>query len=109
MADKRWKQFERRVAEFFGTVRNPLSGANSRHTASDSLSDLFFIESKTRTKFAHHAIISDTRRLAKKEGKIPVLATQKYCEKTFYLTIDKQDTEIFCLAFLRNLGYDITK
>lgn len=46
MTDKAWKAYERRVAKDHNTHRTPLSGINSRHTSSDSLSDIFYIEDK---------------------------------------------------------------
>jgi hypothetical protein len=47
MADKRWKEFERRVARAFGTERTPLSGGNSKHTHSDTLHPELYIECKS--------------------------------------------------------------
>lgn len=47
MSDKTWKAVERRVAEFWGTERTPLSGGNSRHgTHSDTLHPRVYIEMK---------------------------------------------------------------
>ena len=36
MGNKTWKQFERRVARFFNSEKNPLSGGNSKHLLSDT-------------------------------------------------------------------------
>lgn len=47
-AKNRGRKAEARVADFFGTVRTPLSGSNSRHTASDTLHERLFIEVKAR-------------------------------------------------------------
>ena len=50
-----WKTAERYVARIFGTERTPLSGSNSKHTSSDTLSEEFYIEVKyfrsDRSKF----------------------------------------------------------
>ncbi|HTT74243.1 MAG TPA: hypothetical protein VMG99_08925 [Thermoplasmata archaeon] len=46
MSEPAWKKVERRIAEFFGTERNPLSGGNSKHSRSDSLHLTLFIETK---------------------------------------------------------------
>lgn len=48
MAKSTWKRVERDIAKFFGTNRTPLSGINSRHTASDTLHEDLFIEVKYR-------------------------------------------------------------
>lgn len=47
-ARARGRKAEYRVAGFFGTVRTPLSGGNSRHTRSDTLHGTLFIEVKAR-------------------------------------------------------------
>ena len=69
-----WKKFERRVAALFGTVRAPLSGSNGGVTGSDSLSDDLYIEVKMRKKHALWSLYDDTKKGAKKEGKIPGMA-----------------------------------
>ena len=55
-----WKSFERKVAEFFGTKRVPLSGSNSGHgTNSDSLHPKVYIECKVREKFSIWSLFVD--------------------------------------------------
>jgi hypothetical protein len=77
---ERGKARERQVAAFFGTTRTPLSGGNSRHTASDTLHARLFIEVKERAPDAHgftaglFRLVDATEELADAEGKIPVLA-----------------------------------
>lgn len=44
-----WKNFEKQVAEFFGSHRNILSGANRMISASDSMHEGLFIEAKLRS------------------------------------------------------------
>jgi len=48
MADRVWKQVERRVAAFFGTLRNRCSGSSGRsdESASDSVHPVLYIEVK---------------------------------------------------------------
>jgi hypothetical protein len=48
MSDKSWKQFERRVADYFHGQRNPLSGGNSKQTRADIIHPKLFIECKQR-------------------------------------------------------------
>ena len=76
-----WKKFEGRVAAMFGTKRAPLSGINGGVTASDSLSDKFFIEVKMRRKHALWTLYDSVRDLAKKEGKVPVIAVGETSRK----------------------------
>ena len=72
--DKAWKAFERRIAKYFGVYRNPLSGRMSRHTASDSLHPLLFIDCKLRREFrGAFKTFKAMDGLAKAEGKRPVL------------------------------------
>jgi len=68
-----WKQGERRIAKLFGTFRTPLSGINSRHTASDTLHEKLFIEVKHRKKIPGDTLWKETMELAKKENKIPLI------------------------------------
>ena len=43
MSDKAWKQRERKVADFFGGQRTPLSGGNGKITRADVIHDKLFI------------------------------------------------------------------
>lgn len=72
--DKAWKQRERKIAADFGCERNALSGGNSKLSRSDSTSDVLFIEAKGRARHATIGLFDETKALAKKEGKTPVLA-----------------------------------
>lgn len=64
-----WKGRERQSAKIFGARRTPLSGGNSAHTRSDSLSKILFIEHKHRKK---HPILKRAR-AAWDEGKVLML------------------------------------
>jgi len=72
---KNWKKVELDVARFFGSERNPLSGINAKHTGSDSLHPVLYIECKSGkslpkffTKIWDKAVTN-----ARKEGKIPLV------------------------------------
>ena len=67
-----WKAFERVVAKFFNSPRNPLSGGNSKHTRSDVINDRVYPECKYRDKMAIFTLFADTAEKAKAENKIPV-------------------------------------
>ena len=73
-----WKQRERQIAKFFFSERTPLSGFNSKHTHSDSLSKDFYVEAKYRAKLSLMTLYKDTEAKAHDEKKIPVVAL---CEK----------------------------
>ena len=91
MADKAWKQFERRVARFFGTERNALSGGNSKLTRSDSLHHTLFIECKQRKRFASVRLWEATKRLADKEDKTPVVCLSERNRPGFWILVHSDD------------------
>jgi len=96
MADKAWKQFERRVARFFGcNDRTPLSGRNSKHTASDTLHEILFIECKQRKKYAIIRLWDECKELIKTNSsdkdKIPVVAVSEKGRKGFWILVHSSD------------------
>ena len=89
-----WKQHERNVAEFFGTKRVPLSGSNSGHgTNSDSLHPKLYIECKLRNKISLWQLFAETKKKAKVENKIPVVAIKQKGEKGYLLVVRPEDLE----------------
>ena len=77
-----WKKRERNIAKYLGTDRTPLSGSNSRHTSSDTLSDIFYVESKLRVSPPGWALFEQTALKASKENKIPlVIYSKKFKQK----------------------------
>ena len=89
-----WKSFERKVTEFFGTKRVPLSGSNSRHgTNSDSLHPKVYIECKVREKFSIWSLFVDTEKKAKVEKKVPVVALKQKGEQGYLLLLRPEDLE----------------
>jgi len=91
MADKSWKAFERRVARFFKTERNSLSGSNSKLTASDTLHPELFIECKQRQRFAAVRLWDKTKQHADKENKTPVVCLSEKNRPGFWLLIHSDD------------------
>jgi hypothetical protein len=70
-----WKRRERNAAAIFGAKRKPLSGSCGRddETRSDSTHPTLFIETKLRAASAARSLWEQTRDLARREGKTPVL------------------------------------
>lgn len=89
--DKAWKAFERRVARFFGTERNALSGGNSKLTRSDSLHPALFVEAKQRKRFAVVRLWDATKRLADREKKVPVICLSEKGRPGFWIMVHCDD------------------
>ena len=68
-----WKKGESRIAKLFGTSRTPLSGGNSKHTRSDTLHEVLFIEVKHRRNLPQQKLWEKTLDEAKKENKTPLI------------------------------------
>lgn len=98
MADKAWKACERRVASFFGTVRNSLSGGNSKMSRSDSLHQSLFIECKQRQKHSVVSLWDDTAKLAKLENKTPVVILSEKNRPGFWVMCHSDDLINVCAA-----------
>lgn len=90
-ARRTWKQRETDVALFFKGKRTPLSGGNSKITRSDVIHDVLFIECKLKKKHSVVSLWDKTKKLAKQEGKTPVVAL---CEKErpgFWVMVHSSD------------------
>ena len=93
MADKAWKRREREVARYFNGTRTALSGINSKVTKADVIHDELFVECKLRAKHSVVSLWDDTSKLAKDEGKTPVIAL---CEKNrpgFWVMVHSSDLD----------------
>ena len=86
-----WKHLERQVAKFFGSVRNALSGRNSKVSASDSIHPTLFIECKLREKMPMWDLWEQSQEFGKKEGKTAVVALKKKGKKGFLLVVHCDD------------------
>lgn len=64
-----WKNFERKVAEFFGGSRTPLSGMCGNLTKSDIIHEDFFVECKYRQSFSVFEKFQDAQELLNKKYK----------------------------------------
>jgi len=91
MSDKTWKQFERRVADYFHGQRNPLSGGNSKLTRADVIHDQLFIECKQRERIALIRLWDKVKKLADKEKKTPVVCVAEKHRPGFWILIHSDD------------------
>lgn len=91
---KHWKNIERKVAVFFGSERTPLSGGNSKITRSDSIHDKLFIETKYRKEHAVINLWRNTKELAKKENKTPVVCLAEKGKPGFFVMVHSDDLEL---------------
>lgn len=91
MPEKHWKIMERKIAEFFGTVRTALSGSNSKVTRSDTLHERLFIEAKTRKQHSVVGLWRNTKMLAEKESKIPVVCLTEKGKHGFWIVCHSSD------------------
>ena len=97
MGEPVWKVRERQVSALFKSTRTPLSGGNSGHTRSDTLSSEFFVEHKHRKTHAVYQLWKDTRDMARVEGKTPVVTLSQSGEKGFLVVVHSDHfVEIAC-------------
>lgn len=88
-----WKQRERQSAALFGSVRNPLSCGHGGVTRSDSRHERLFLETKLRVKHTVVTLYDETAKLAKLEGKIPVVALAEKNRPGLWLLIKAEDMQ----------------
>jgi hypothetical protein len=96
-----WKRRERSSAALFGARRQPLSGSGGRDdfTASDSNHEHLFIETKLRASWSVRTLFDRTRILARKEGKVPVLALASKRRPGCLLVVDSADLPALLAAY----------
>lgn len=91
VADKSWKALERRVAALLDTQRTALSGSNGKLTRSDTMSDKYFVEVKYRKYIPFFSTFEETRILAKKEKKFPIVVFHQARTKRNIVMLDLED------------------
>lgn len=89
--DKAWKRDERKVSEFFGCRRNPLSGSNSGVTGSDTRHPRLYIEQKRRKRHSVVALWDEVAERAAKEGKVPVVTLTEHGRSGFWVLVHARD------------------
>lgn len=92
-ARRTWQQAEGRAAALFGCKRQVGSGSNGREdlTGSDSTHQVIYIESKLRERHAVRSLHDGTKKLAVKEGKVPLLCLFDKNRPGFLLAIHSDD------------------
>jgi len=100
-AKSTWKQRERDIAGFFFSERTPLSGGNSKHSCSDSLSPDFYVEAKFRAKLSLMTLYRDTEAKARKEGKIPVVALCEKSKHGFLVVVSEKHFKRLATRYMR--------
>ena len=91
MPDSFWKARERQIAAFFHGQRNPLSGGSSKHTRGDVIHDKLYIEIKTRKRHTAVSLWDETKKLATKENKTPVVCLAEKNRKGFWILCHSDD------------------
>lgn len=95
MSDKSWKRFEREVAAYFKTERNPLSGSMSKHdTGSDTLHSSLYIEckrDKSMFTVGLTKVLEEAKKNARKEKKVPIVALKQHNKEGFWILIHSND------------------
>ena len=91
MTNPAWKKRERKIAEYFGTNRTPLSGGNSGITRADTQHPKLFIETKHRKAHSVVTLWDRVKKLARKENKVPVVTLTQHNRPGFWLVIHSDD------------------
>lgn len=89
--DKAWKVRERIIAKDFGAERNALSGGNSKLSRSDSTHPELFIEAKGRKNHRAIGLYDNTKVLARKENKVPVVCLWQPARHGYLVLCDPKD------------------
>jgi hypothetical protein len=101
-----WQQAEGRAAALFGARRQVCSGSSGREdlTDSDSTHPTLFIESKLRARHVSRTLHDETKRLATKEGKVPVLALFNKNRPGFLVVTHSDDQMTVAAEFVAALS-----
>jgi len=102
--NKHWKDIERKVGKKIGKKRTALSGGNSGITRADIVDEDLFIEVKYRKKLWIWSLFRETKKLAKKEGKIPVVVVKEKGKMGELWCINSTDLIEVCNKILQKNG-----
>lgn len=99
-----WKRRERECAALFGALRQRCSGSSGRNdeSASDSTHLRLFIETKLRATWSIFGLFLATRKLARKEAKIPVLCLAEKGKAGCLVVVHSDDLEAFAREVMEN-------
>jgi hypothetical protein len=104
-----WKARERQAAGLFGASRQRCSGSSGRPdcSRSDSTHDRLFIETKLKASNATVTLFDETRKLAKAEGKTPVLLLAKKGRPFFLVVCDSADLAVMLAEYAAGLPTEL--
>jgi hypothetical protein len=88
MADKAWKAFERAVAAFFGCSR---TGPMQEKDANDIDHPHLHCQCKHGKRFAILTIWDAAKKIADRDGKIPIVAIKQKGRHGFWLMVHSSD------------------
>jgi hypothetical protein len=96
-----WKRREARAAALFGARRQRLSGSSGRPdgTRSDSTHERLYLETKLRQHHAAVAQLDQVKALARREGRVPVLALATKGRRGIVLVLDAEDLPAIAAEF----------
>ena len=88
-----WKRREGQVAGLFGAKRQRCSGSSGRPdcSRSDSTHPTLFVETKLRANHAAVALLDQVKALARREGRVPVVAMAVKGRRGVVLVMDAED------------------
>lgn len=109
MADKAWKQAERRFAKLFGTRRRPLSGGNQGGGRDDSMHEVLFLEHKLCSTSAIWTLHDKTKDLAKKENRTPVIGISLRRRPGILIVVSSQNLDVLLEEYAKAQGLKLVK
>ena len=95
-----WKKAERRIASYLGTTRTPLSGGNGKQTRSDTLHPAIFVEIKQKQRHTTYTLYRNTKALARKERKVPLVVLDEIRAPGQLLVIHSADMPALIAALI---------
>jgi hypothetical protein len=87
--------------------RNPLSGGNGKHSRSDSLSPVLYIDNKHRKTQSVFTTYKEIKKLAAKESKVPVLTLTEHRSHGYIVCVHSDHLIQYCKEFLKIHGHTI--
>jgi len=107
---QQWKFAEDRLAEFFGTVRRPLSGGASRSGGrDDGMHPVLYLESKYGKKVPLFPLYQDAKKKADAEGKVPVIGIQQAKRHGILLCIHSSDLKAVVIEWAKTHGFELKR
>lgn len=107
MAEKAWKQAERRFAKLFGTRRRPLSGGNQGGGRDDSMHEDLFLEHKLCSTSAIWNLHDKTKEMAKAENRIPVIGISLRRRPGILIVVSSLNLEAILHAYAEANGMEL--